>query len=125
MGTIYRGDWPRPPSDRPPFYDERSFPAGIPVLSFSGEIRGITLARGAPCPSRTCDGFLICVDWESGQLTFPCTHGWDWDGPDRRAIAITAGGEITGRVINPVAPLPRDQWPARTLTIPHLRWPLI
>lgn len=106
--------WPRP--RRPPWYgdvSERVFKRGLPVLSLSAAIRGVTLGGGAPCPSKTCDGYLICVDWETGQLTHPCTKGWvahSWPIPHLR---IVRGGEITGRVINRRDPLPSDQWPAR------------
>lgn len=122
MSRIYRGDWPRPPKDRPPFYNEGSFPPGVPVVSRSGTIRGITLGGRAPCPSKTCDGYLICVDWETGQVTFPCTKGWRWAHDDSH-IAIVAGGEITGRVINPVDPLAREAWPERSLVLDGVRWP--
>lgn len=119
MPKVYRGVWPRPPADRPPFYRSQAAPAGVPVLSLSGAIRGITLGGGAPCPSKTCDGHLICVDWETGQVTFPCCVGWEDRGDH---IRIVAGGEITARVINRVDPLPPDQWPARPL-VAHLTWP--
>lgn len=91
----------------------------MPVLSRSGRVRGITLGGSGPCPSRTCDGHLIAVDWENGQLTFPCTKGWEDRGDH---IRITAGGEITARVINPIDVLPEEQWPDRPLTI-DVTWP--
>lgn len=116
---IYTGPFPRPPADRPPFYNEGPYPSGIPVWSLSGTIRGVTLGGRAPCPSKTCNGFLICIDWESGQVTFPCSKGWSHEG---NHIRIMAGGEITGRVINPVEPLPRDEWPERPAAWP-LTWP--
>lgn len=112
--TPRRVPWPR---HRPPWHStisEAVFPAGIPVLSRSGTIRGITMGRGGPCPSHSCDGYLVGVDWETGQMTHPCTKGWEaviGSGPTH--LRIIAGGEITGRVVNPTDPAPRDEWPER------------
>jgi len=52
-------------------------------------------------------------------LTYPCCTGWEDHGDH---IRITAGGEITARVINPVEPIPRHEWPERTLTM-TVDWP--
>lgn len=117
MTKVQSGRWPR--RNRPPFYNELPAPAGVPVLSRSGAIRGITLGGAGDCPSHQCDGFLICVDWETGQLTFPCCVGWEDRGDHLR---IVAGGEITARVVNPVDALPRDEWPERRLVLPVV-WP--
>jgi hypothetical protein len=117
MSQIFSGEWPR--TQRPPFYDKHPAPAGVPVLSVSGLIRGITLSGGAACPSKSCDGHVIAIDWETGQLTFPCSKGWEQrDGH----IRLVAGGEITGRVINRVDPIPKSEWPTRILT-EQIQWP--
>lgn len=116
-GKIQGGRWPR--LNRPPFNQSMPAPAGVPVLSLSGEIRGITLGAAGPCPSHRCSGYLICVDWETGQLTFPCSVGWEDRGDH---IRITAGGEITARVVNRVDPIPRGEWPQRRLVAPVV-WP--
>jgi hypothetical protein len=116
---VQGGRWPR--ANRPPFFWSDPAPAGIPVLSRSGTIRGITLGGSGPCPSRSCDGYLICVDWETGQVTFPCSVGWENRGDH---IRIVAGGEITARVVNPVDPIPREEWPVRNLVI-DVTWPTV
>lgn len=119
MSRIQGGRWPR--LNRPPFYRSLDAPAGVPVLSRSGKIRGITLGRGGPCPSHSCDGHLICVDWETGQITYPCSVAWENRGDH---IRIVAGGEITARVVNRVDPIPREEWPERDL-VEDVTWPLI
>jgi hypothetical protein len=111
MPKLQSGAWPR--ENRPPFYSSRPAPAGLPVLSRSGDVRGITLGGGGPCPSSTCDGFLICVDWETGQCLYPCSKGWELREDPEPHYRITDGGEISARWINPVAPPPRDQWAKR------------
>ena len=83
------------------------------MLSRSGEIRGITLGLGGPCPSSTCDGHLICVDWETGQCLYPCSKGWSYREFPFPHYRIVDGGEISARWINPIAPPPRDQWADR------------
>jgi len=111
MPKLQSGQWPR--TNRPPFYNSWDAPAGVPVLSISGAIRGITLGGGGPCPSSTCDGLLVCVDWETGQCLYPCSKGWQYREEPVPHYRITDGGEISARWINPVGPPPRDEWAER------------
>jgi len=120
MASIYRGEWPR--ESRPRWYNSLAAPTGIPVLSLTGAVRGITLGGGAPCPSRECPGTFICVDWETGHCLFPCSEGWEYRTDPIPHYRIVAGGEITGRVINPVKVPPRSSWPHRRLTV-DIDWP--
>jgi hypothetical protein len=90
---------------------------GLVVRSRSGEIEGRTTGSRMPCRSHQCDGWLIGVRWETGQLLYVCSKGWRYD-QATRTVQVVAGGEISARVVSPAPlgapPLPRDRWPDRT-----------
>ena len=89
---------------------------GLTVRSLTGWIEGRTTGGRYPCPSNSCDGWLVGVVWEDGQERRICTMGWHYD-PDREELRIVGGGEVSARFVTPEPlgppPRPRDEWPLR------------
>ena len=103
-----------------PLQADGTIEEGLVVRSRSGTIEGRTTGSRRRCISTGCPGWFIGVRWETGQLLYPCSQGWRYF-PDERRVRITAGGEISARVVSPAPlgtpPLPRELWPPRsTLT---------
>jgi hypothetical protein len=113
--------WPR----EFPVNPDGTVDVGIVVLSRSGTIEGRTTGNRRPCQTLTCSGWFIGVQWETGQLMYPCSMGWTYD-PSSKTVRITAGGEISARDPEPPAPqarpAPRGQWPSRADLTRRIGW---
>ncbi len=103
------GPWP----EAFPVLGDNQVAEGLAVWSLSGEIEGRTTGNRRPCISHGCPGWFIGVRWETGQLLFICSEGWEYS-PETKEVRVTGGGEISGRCVSPaplgVSPLPRDEW---------------
>ena len=110
--ALMRGGWPVALA----VLDDARITEGLTVRSLSGWIEGRTTGSRFPCPSNTCDGWLVGVVWEDGQERRICTMGWHYD-PDVRELRIVGGGEVSARFVTPAPlgppPRPREEWPTR------------
>jgi hypothetical protein len=110
--ALMRGGWPMALA----VLDDAHITEGLTVRSLSGWIEGRTTGSRLPCPSNTCDGWLVGVVWEDGQERRICTMGWHYD-PDMRELRILGGGEVSARFVTPAPlgppPRPREEWPSR------------
>ncbi len=100
-----------------PVTDAGDIAEGLRVFSKTQGIEGRTTGSRRRCTSTGCPGWFIGVRWETGQMMYPCSEGWTYV-PTEQIVRITAGGEISARVVSPAPlgppPLPQDQWPARS-----------
>lgn len=107
--------------------DDARITEGLTVRSLSGWIEGRTTGGRYPCPSNTCNGWLVGVVREDGQERRICTMGWHYD-PDARELRIVGGGEVSARFVTPAPlgppPRPRDQWPSRDELSTRAGWAL-
>ena len=91
---------------------------GLVVKSLSGTIQGRTTGNRMKCPatSSCCEGWLIEIVWETGQLMRLCSEGWHYD-PETKSISIIGGGEISARFVTPrplgTDPAPKKEWPSK------------
>lgn len=99
-----------------PALGARQVDEGVEVWSLSGEIEGRTTGSRQPCITKGCDGWLIGVRWETGQLMRICSEGWRYD-PESKTVRVVDGGEISARWTAPppqgTPPLPRAEWRSR------------
>lgn len=88
---------------------------GLTCRSIDGSIEGRTTGRRRRCPSSTCQGWLVEVRWEDGQLLQICTEGWHFN-PESMELQVVGGGQISARFVSPEplgrSPLPRNEWPS-------------
>jgi len=52
---------------------------GEVVISRDGICKGKTTGGNRHCTMEGCRGFRLGVRWQDGKLTWPCTHGMNWD----------------------------------------------
>ena len=52
---------------------------GEVVISRDGISKGKTTGGERQCTMEGCRGNRVGVRWPDGKLTFPCTHGMNWD----------------------------------------------
>lgn len=99
-----------------PVADSGRVRTGIVAKSIDGKIEGRTTGGRRKCPSKKCNGWLVGVHWQTGQLLHICTEGWHYD-PVADELRVIGGGAISARFVSPkprgVDPLPRREWPAR------------
>ena len=108
-----------------PLLPDGKIEEGLVVLSRDGLVEGRSTGSRQPCRSTTCEGWFIGVNWESGQMMFPCSKGWAYD-PATREVRITEGGNISARVnsvdTTDIPALPLDEWPKRSALHGRLGW---
>ena len=106
------GSWPQ----SFPVLSSKSVHEGLIVRSRTGEFEGRTTGSRRPCSNPDCEGWFIGVRWETGQLMYICSKGWEYNA-ETEQVHVTGGGEISARTISPapwgVPPTPREEWPAR------------
>lgn len=93
-----------------------SVPIGLVCRSIDGSMEGRTTGDRRACPSHQCQGWLVGVRWEDGQLLRICTEGWHFN-PNSMELQVVGGGQISARFVSPPPlgkdPLPREQWPSK------------
>jgi hypothetical protein len=111
-----RNNWPK----AFPLINEKTVREGIAVFSISGKIHGRTTGNRRKCASKSCPGWFVEVQWETGQKFWPCSEGWHYsvDEAGEPRIDIIGGGEISARFISPnplgTHPLDKSEWPTKT-----------
>lgn len=119
--TIFRNGWPK----HFPVTESGRVRTGIVARSIDGKIEGRTTGGRRKCPSKKCNGWLVGVHWQSGQLLHICTEGWHYD-PNADELRVIGGGAISARFVSPkpfgVEPLPRPEWPSRAELMRSTAW---
>jgi hypothetical protein len=115
------GPWP----ENFPLLPDDRVEEGLVVWSRSFTIEGRTTGSRRPCSSTNCFGWFIGVRWQTGQMMFPCSEGWEYS-PSIRQVHIDDGGEISARVVSPkplrTDPLPESEWPEREKLFTYRGW---
>lgn len=119
--TVERDSWP----SSFPLNEKRRVAQSLTVWSlpvdvpgFSGRVEGRTTGGRLPCRAPSCGGWFIGVKWETGQVMYPCSRGWEYDAAER-AVRMTTGSGLSTTVatdrpnVRADCP-PRSEWPDRS-----------
>ena len=61
--------------------------SGVAVVSRGGEHKGLLFEDPAGvCGEEWCNGNLVRIEWEDGEITYACTKGMEWTGSEWRIM---------------------------------------